>query len=76
VDRRLPYRLPQLRAAPADLLVFVVEGEKDANRLASLGLVATCNPGGAGKWRSSFSQFFRPGSPKIVQVPRGHRHGL
>jgi putative DNA primase/helicase len=57
--RRVPYRLPELLVAPADCIVFVVEGEKDADRLASLGLFATCNPGGAGKWQSSFSQFFQ-----------------
>lgn len=47
--RPVPYRLPELLAAP-DAVVFVVEGEKDADRLASLGLVGTCNAGGAGKW--------------------------
>jgi putative DNA primase/helicase len=57
--RQVPYRLPELIAAPTDCVVFVVEGEKDADRLASLGLVATCYPGGAGKWQSSFSQFFQ-----------------
>jgi hypothetical protein len=49
---RVLYRLPELNAAPADQPVFVVEGEKDADRLAALGLVATTNVGGAGKWRA------------------------
>ena len=44
----MPYRLRDL--AEADR-VFVVEGEKDCDALAALGLVATCNHGGAGKWR-------------------------
>jgi putative DNA primase/helicase len=57
--RRVVYRLPELLAAPADQLVFVVEGEKDVDRLASLGLVATCNPGGAGKWRARYAVFFQ-----------------
>ena len=52
VDRPL-YRLPDvLDAVASGRLVFVVEGEKDADRLASLDLVATCNDGGAGKWKS------------------------
>ena len=52
VTREL-YRLPRVReAVSAGRLVFVVEGEKDADRLESLGLVATTNDGGAGKWRS------------------------
>ena len=45
---RVLYRLPQVRKAVADgQTVFVVEGEKDADNLAKLGLVATTNPGGA-----------------------------
>ena len=48
--RRLPYRLPDLLAKP-DGQVFICEGEKDADRLAALGLLATTNDGGAGKWR-------------------------
>ena len=56
--RQVPYRLPELLAAPG-ATVFVVEGEKDADRLTSLGLVATCNVGGAGKWREDHSEFLR-----------------
>lgn len=55
--RKLPYRLPELLAAPADAPVFIVEGEKDADALAALGLVATCNAGGAGKWGAEHAQF-------------------
>ena len=54
--RRVLYRLPALIARP-DELVYVVEGEKDADRLASLGLLATTNAGGAGKWRREYSRF-------------------
>jgi hypothetical protein len=46
----IPYRLPQLLAAPAGSTVEITEGERDAETLAALGLIATCNPGGAGKW--------------------------
>jgi hypothetical protein len=49
--RQVPYRLPELLAAPSECIVFTVEGEKDADRLASLGFVATCNAGGAAKRR-------------------------
>jgi len=47
---RVLYRLPELLAADKNAWVFVVEGEKDADNLAALGLVVTTNPGGAGKW--------------------------
>ena len=53
---RVLYRLPQLLAAKAKRTVFAVEGEKDANNLARLGLVTTTNPGGAGKWKDEYSQ--------------------
>lgn len=48
--RRVLYRLPELLAADASALVYVVEGEKDVDRLRALGVVATSNPHGAGKW--------------------------
>jgi hypothetical protein len=50
----LPYRLPELLADPV-AMVFIVEGEKDADNLGELGLVATTNHGGAGKWRPGIS---------------------
>ena len=51
----VPYRLPGLLQSSPDATVFVAEGEKDVNRLSDLGLVATCNAGGAGKWHKTFS---------------------
>jgi putative DNA primase/helicase len=44
------YRLRELREAGMDQTVWIVEGEKDADRLAGLHLVATTNPMGALKW--------------------------
>jgi putative DNA primase/helicase len=55
----VPYRLPELLAAPADAPVFIPEGEKDVDALRALGLVATCNPGGAGKWRREYGVWFQ-----------------
>lgn len=49
--RQVPYRLKQLLAAPSDEVVFIVEGEKDVDNLRACGLQATCNSGGAKKWR-------------------------
>ncbi|KRA84174.1 AAA family ATPase [Altererythrobacter sp. Root672] len=48
--RRILYRLDKLAVAPPKTLVFFTEGEKDCDRLLSLGLVATTNPGGAAKF--------------------------
>jgi len=50
--RRVLYRLPELLAADSMAWVFIVEGEKDADRLAAAGLIVTTNPGGAGKWNA------------------------
>jgi putative DNA primase/helicase len=47
--RRVLYRLFELANADPAEPVFVVEGEKDVERLVGLGLEATCNAGGAGK---------------------------
>lgn len=52
--RRVLYHLPELLARPNEV-VYLPEGEKDCNRLASLGLLATTNPGGAGKWRPAYT---------------------
>jgi hypothetical protein len=47
----VPYRLPELiEALSQDKVVFIVEGEKDADNVIALGAPATCNPRGAGKW--------------------------
>ena len=47
--KQVPYRLPDLLTADTARPVFIVEGEKDADRLWSLGLIATCNAMGAAK---------------------------
>jgi hypothetical protein len=49
--RLVPFKLFELLQRPKDP-VFVVEGEKDVLALERLGLLATTNPGGAGKWPS------------------------
>jgi 5S rRNA maturation endonuclease (ribonuclease M5) len=52
---RMPlYRLPDVIAAvSAGEAVWVVEGEKDADALAEVGVVATTTSGGAGNWGST-----------------------
>lgn len=60
--QRVLYRLPELMNASEDRpddWVFIAEGEKDCNALAGVGLVATCNPGGAKKWQDEYSESLR-----------------
>jgi len=65
---RVLYRLPDVRSGVAQgQTVFVVEGEKDADRLASLGLLATTCPGGAGKWKASYTEVLRDAT--VVVIP-------
>lgn len=65
--RRVPYRLPQLAiAVAAGRVIFVCEGEKDADALTRLGQPATCNPGGAGKWRDDYNIHFRDAHVVII----------
>ena len=47
--RRVLYRLPQLLKSPTTELVFIVEGEKDVERLRDRAIATTCSQG-AGKW--------------------------
>jgi hypothetical protein len=73
--RRVLYRLPDLK----DRDVWVVEGEKDADRLQSLYLATTTNPGGAGKWRDEYvQQLIAQGVKSILIIPdrddAGERH--
>jgi hypothetical protein len=65
--RRVPYRLPELVKADPGAVVYITEGEKDADRLAKLGLVATTNPGGAGKWPYDFSVYFTGRRVAVLQ---------
>lgn len=47
---RVLFNLTQVQAASRDIPVFVPEGEECVLALKHLGLVATCNSGGALKW--------------------------
>ena len=58
--RRVLYRLPKvIEAAKSGEVIYVCEGEKDVHALERAGVTATCNPGGAGKWRQEYSEVLR-----------------
>jgi len=73
--RLVLYHLPAVVAAP---VVFVVEGEKDADALTDLGVVATTSPLGAGKWRNTYSEVLR--GKEVFVIPdndeKGRQHAL
>ena len=58
----IPYNL---KAVIESETVDLVEGEKDADRLAQVGLTATCNPMGAGVWFDSMTPYFKN---KVVRI--------
>jgi putative DNA primase/helicase len=65
--RRVLYRLPEVRDAVArGRLVVIVEGEKDTDNLRELGFTATCNPGGANKWRTEYTESLRGADVVII----------
>lgn len=53
--RYVLYRLPELLATEPSTTIFIPEGEKDCLELVKRGLNATCNVGGALKWRKEYS---------------------
>ncbi len=80
--RRVVYRLPELiRAVAERRVIYVVEGEKDVHAIERAGGIATCNPGGAGKWRPEFSSFFADAADVVVVADwddpgRKHAHDV
>jgi hypothetical protein len=76
VDTKILYRLPEVvKAIAAGSDIACVEGEKDADRLWSIGIPATCNSDGASdptknkkpKWRREHSEQLR--GAKLVVIP-------
>lgn len=65
--RRVLYQLPDvIQAVQEDQTIFLAEGEKDVDNLRKLGLTATCNPMGAGKWQTSYSESLKGANVVII----------
>ena len=78
--KRVIYNLPEIIEKP-DKPIFIFEGEKDCNNAKEkLGILATTNSGGAGKWRTEYNQYFK-GRPIIIspdndEVGISHMQGV
>ena len=64
------YRLPEILKAKE---VLIVEGEKDADCLTSLGFIATTCPMGAKKWRDEYNEALK--GKDIVLIPDNDNEG-
>tara|TARA_B100002003_G_scaffold86149_1_gene80632 strand:- start:382 stop:2298 length:1917 start_codon:yes stop_codon:yes gene_type:complete len=60
----VPYNLQNVIKAEE---VFIPEGENDCDRLNVLGLTATTNPMGAGKWKPDYSSYLK--DKNVVILP-------
>ena len=65
--RIVPYKLPDLlQATAAGRVVYITEGEKAADALGSLGVVATTSHAGSGNWSPELNQYFKDANVVIV----------
>ena len=72
--RRVPYRWPEL---VGHTTIYIVEGEKDADALWSIGLPATCNLGGAGKWAIKETKCLTEiGVDRVIVLPDNDHPGI
>lgn len=70
--RRVLYRLPAL-IQNVNRKVFLCEGEKDVDRLTKEGLLATCNPMGAGKWNDDYTMTLK--NRVVIVIPDNDKAG-
>jgi hypothetical protein len=65
--RIVPYKLPELLdAKTAGRIIYVVEGEKAADALTSIGVTATTAHTGAGSWPEAITEYFAGANVVIV----------
>jgi len=66
--------LYNLRHVMSSEEIWICEGEKDVDNLGKLGLVATCNVGGAGKWLRGYTDSLK--GKDIIICPDNDKAGL
>jgi hypothetical protein len=72
--RIVPYQLPELLdAKTAGRAIYLVEGEKAADALVSIGAIATTSHTGAGSWPDEITQYFA--GANIVVIPDNDEPG-
>lgn len=66
----IPYNLSQFIKSK---YCFIVEGEKDCETLKAIGITASCNPMGAGKWKPEYNEHFR--GKRVYILPDNDKAG-
>jgi len=65
--RRVLYRLPKvIEGVSNGDVIYLCEGERDVQALERNKVVATCNPGGAGKWKAEYGEALRDADVAII----------
>jgi hypothetical protein len=73
--RIVPYNLPELLdAKAAGRAIYLVEGEKAADALVSIGATATTSHTGAGSWPTEITQYFS--GANVVVIPDNDEPGF
>lgn len=70
---RIPYRLPELLKAPQGSTIYICEGEKAVEAARHLGVIATTNVCGAGKWTESCNKYLK--GHHVVILPDNDQPG-
>ncbi|ACL69108.1 DUF3987 domain-containing protein [Halothermothrix orenii] len=72
--RTVLYKLEEVKEAINNNdVVYLVEGEKDADNLHKIGLTGTCNPLGAGKWKPGYTETLK--GARVVILPDNDKPG-
>lgn len=75
-SRVVPFRLDRIGKAKKSEPIFLVEGEKDVEKLEELGpeVIATTVPMGSGKWKEEFARYFK--DKWVVVIPDHDEAGM
>lgn len=72
--RKIVYRLPELLGQKA---ILFVEGCKDVDAAWKIGIPATCNPDGAGKWLPEYGRMLvTQGVQRVAVIPDNDPPGI
>lgn len=63
--RRVLYHLPEIASSSG--VIYLVEGEKDADNLRLCNLQATTSPGGANNWKTEYADYLK--GKRVVVIP-------